>query len=61
MAIIRLIQLKKRGGLSHTLHKDHGVIWKIYNIKHNWIMKDNLHMRKEILRLVVKEYILILQ
>ena len=29
------------------LHKDHGVIWKIYNIKRNWIMKDNLHMRKE--------------
>lgn len=36
------------------LHKDHGVIWKIYNIKHNWIMKDNLHMRKEIIRLAVK-------
>lgn len=46
MTIISLIQLIK-GGFSHMLHKDHGVIWKIYNIKHNWIMKDNLHMRKE--------------
>ena len=43
------------------LHKEHGVIWTTYNIKHNWIMKDNLHMRKEIIRLAVKEYILILQ